>query len=89
MWLLKRAQIAVSDLNLAFGGERWGDFQDVDQCTVFADNVLPNVLRVDGVLRYAPYSASSSTTKSSSMRAAPKKWADSPAHAHGVREVGQ
>jgi hypothetical protein len=53
VWLLKRAQIAVSDLNLAFGGQRWGDFQDVDRLTVFADNVLPNVLRVDRVLRYA------------------------------------
>jgi hypothetical protein len=54
VWFLKRAQIAVSDLNLAFGGERWGDFRDVEGLTVFADNVLPHVLRVDGVLRYAP-----------------------------------
>jgi hypothetical protein len=42
----KRAQIAANDLVLA----GVADFADVDDLTVFADNFLPHVLRVDGVL---------------------------------------
>lgn len=52
--LYKRAQITPSDLALAFGGEGWGAFRDLDALTLFADNLVPHVLRVDGVLRYAP-----------------------------------
>src|SRR4051812_25337956 len=44
----KRAQIVPSDLALA-GVAR---FDDLDRLTVFADNLVPHVLRVDGVLRY-------------------------------------
>jgi hypothetical protein len=46
----KRAQIAANDLVLAGVAE----FADVDRLTVFADNLLPHVLRHDGVLEYAP-----------------------------------
>jgi len=45
----KRAQIAANDLVLA----GVVSFADVDRLTVFADNWLPRVLRVDGVLQYA------------------------------------
>jgi hypothetical protein len=44
----KRAQIAGSDLALA-GVARFGD---IDRLTIFADNLVPHVLRVDGVLIY-------------------------------------
>jgi len=44
----KRAQIAPADLALA-GVAR---FADLDRLTIFADNVVPHVLRCDGVLRY-------------------------------------
>ena len=44
----KRAQIVPSDLALAGVAE----FSDLDRLTIFADNVVPHVLRVDGVLRY-------------------------------------
>jgi hypothetical protein len=44
----KRAQIVPSDLALA----GVADFHDLDRLTIFADNVVPHVLRVDGVLRY-------------------------------------
>ena len=30
------------------------DFDDLDRLTIFADNLVPHVLRVDGVLRYDP-----------------------------------
>ena len=50
--LYKRAQIAASDLALAFDGQGWGAFHDLDKLTIFADNLVPHVLRVDGVLRY-------------------------------------
>jgi hypothetical protein len=46
----KRAQIVPSDLQLAGIAE----FDDLDRLTIFADNLVPHVLRVDGVLRYSP-----------------------------------
>ena len=46
----KRAQITPSDLALAGVAE----FDDLDRLTIFADNLVPHVLRLDGVLRYAP-----------------------------------
>jgi hypothetical protein len=46
----KRAQIAANDLALAGVAE----FDDLDRLTIFADNLVPHVLRVDGVLRYDP-----------------------------------
>jgi hypothetical protein len=44
----KRAQIVSSDLALAGVAE----FEDLDRLTMFADNLVPHVLRVDGVLVY-------------------------------------
>ena len=46
----KRAQIVPSDLGLAGLAE----FHDLDRLTIFADNLVPHVLRVDGMLRYDP-----------------------------------
>jgi hypothetical protein len=46
----KRAQIAPYDLALAGVAE----FDDLDELTIFADNLVPHVLRVDGVLSYDP-----------------------------------
>jgi len=48
----KRAQIAAADLWIAFDGQGPGFFSDMDRLTIFADNLVPHVLRVDGVLRY-------------------------------------
>jgi hypothetical protein len=50
----KRAQLAAADLHLAFAGVGPGRFDDLDRLTIFADNVVPHVLRIDGVLRYDP-----------------------------------
>lgn len=50
----KRAQLAVADLSLAFGGRGPGFFYDLDQLTLFADNLVPHVLRMDGILEYQP-----------------------------------
>jgi hypothetical protein len=44
----KRAQIAPSDL--ALGGA--AEFDDLDALTIFADNLVPHVLRCEGVLVY-------------------------------------
>lgn len=44
----KRAQITANDLQLA----GIADFPDIDRLTIFADNLVPHVLRMDGVLRY-------------------------------------
>ncbi len=46
----KRAQITANDFTLA----GLATFEDVDRLTIFADNLVPHVLRTDGVLRYAP-----------------------------------
>jgi Potential Queuosine, Q, salvage protein family len=46
----KRAQIVPNDLALA----GVASFDDLDRLTIFADNLVPHVLRVDGVLRYDP-----------------------------------
>lgn len=61
--LYKRAQITAADLHRAFGsgpvdaGEPagsagWGHFEDLDRMTLFADNLVPHVLRCEGVLVY-------------------------------------
>jgi len=44
----KRAQIAAADLALA----GVAGFADLDRLTIFADNLVPHVLRYEGVLRY-------------------------------------
>jgi hypothetical protein len=48
----KRAQIVAADLAVAFNGQSWGCFGDMDQLTIFADNLVPHVLRMDSVLSY-------------------------------------
>lgn len=48
----KRAQITASDLSLALDGSGLGHFEDLHELTIFADNLVPHVLRVDGVLAY-------------------------------------
>jgi hypothetical protein len=47
---LKRAQIAAADLQRA----GVASFGDLAQLTMFADNLVPHVLRLDGVLWFAP-----------------------------------
>ncbi len=51
--LYKRAQLLASDLALAFGREGPGRFDDLDRLTIFADNLVPHVLRIDGLLAYS------------------------------------
>ena len=52
--LLKRAQIVAWDLALTFGHRGLGHFDDLHRLTIFADNLVPHVLRVDGVLTFSP-----------------------------------
>jgi hypothetical protein len=47
---LKRAQIAAADLARANAA----DFHDLDRLTMFADNLVPHVLRLDGILSFDP-----------------------------------
>jgi hypothetical protein len=51
---LKRAQICVADLHAAFDGRHWGAFMDLDALTAFADYKLPQLLRHERALVYAP-----------------------------------
>jgi hypothetical protein len=48
----KRAQLAAADLHRAFAGRAPADFGDLAALTAFADNLVPHVLRIEGVLRY-------------------------------------
>ncbi len=48
----KRAQILSLDLNIAFEGQGIGRFDDLYRLTMFADNLVPHVLRIDGILEY-------------------------------------
>lgn len=50
--IYKRAQILVGDLYTAFEGQGPGKFNDIHDLTIFADNVVPHVLRYDGLLSY-------------------------------------
>ncbi len=45
---LKRAQITAADL----AGAGVGRFDDLRRLTMFADNLVPHVLRLDGILRF-------------------------------------
>jgi Potential Queuosine, Q, salvage protein family len=47
---LKRAQIAAADLHRA----GVTTFADLDRLTMFADNLVPHVLRLDGILQFTP-----------------------------------
>jgi Potential Queuosine, Q, salvage protein family len=47
---LKRAQIAAADLSRA----GIATFADLDRLTMFADNLVPHVLRLDGILSFDP-----------------------------------
>ena len=50
--LLKRAQIAAAELAAALGDHPLGRFVDLEGSTIFADNLVPHVLRIQGVLVY-------------------------------------
>jgi hypothetical protein len=49
---LKRAQITCADLATALRGRGLGRFHDIEQLTIFADNLVPHTLRMLGVLSY-------------------------------------
>ena len=48
----KRAQLTATDLSTAFSGKGPGYFNDLDCMTIFADNLVPHVLRIDNTLIY-------------------------------------
>lgn len=50
--IFKRAQITAADLSLAFKNQGLGYFKDLDKLTIFADNMIPHVLRCDGIFEY-------------------------------------
>jgi hypothetical protein len=54
--ILKRAQLLAADAALALplAGSGAAAFGDLDRLTIFADNLVPHVLRLQGVLAYDP-----------------------------------
>lgn len=53
VFLYKRAQIFVADLRGAFKDHSYGEFHDIGAITIFADYIVPAVLRHLGVLKYS------------------------------------
>ena len=53
--LLKRAQIMLQDIKLADPSHELIQYRDLDELTVFADNVLPYVFNADGIVSYDPW----------------------------------
>ncbi|RMZ68966.1 glucooligosaccharide oxidase [Pyrenophora seminiperda CCB06] len=51
---LKRAQIFVADLWAAFDGQGYGEFNDIDKITMFADYRIPQMLHSLGMIWYCP-----------------------------------
>jgi len=47
IYILKRAQILAADINLVYKV-----FSDIEKLTIFSDNMIPHVLRADGILSY-------------------------------------
>lgn len=51
---LKRAQLACYDLSLSCPDDARCQFDDLARLTIFTDNLVPHVLKVDGVLVFDP-----------------------------------
>jgi hypothetical protein len=58
IFLYKRAQIFAADLYGAFKGQGYGEFDDISSITIFADYIVPAMLRKLGVLKYSSTLAS-------------------------------
>ncbi|MBL4795956.1 MAG: hypothetical protein JKY50_00930 [Oleispira sp.] len=52
---LKRAQIMLQDIKLALPNHDLIQFKDLDDLTIFADNILPFVFNCDGLIKYHPW----------------------------------
>ncbi|GKV53431.1 hypothetical protein SLEP1_g59958, partial [Rubroshorea leprosula] len=53
VFLYKRAQIFAADLWGAFKGQGYGEFNDIGSITMFADYIVPAVLKQLSVLKYS------------------------------------
>ncbi|KAG0168294.1 hypothetical protein DFQ28_009251 [Apophysomyces sp. BC1034] len=51
--ILKRAQILIADLWACFDGQDYGEFNDIDTITMFADYRVPQALHYLGLLKYS------------------------------------
>lgn len=80
----KRAQITVADLAIAFDGEGPGRFDDLEELTCFADNLVPHVLRCEGVLHYAPSLAARIDAESPLTHGSPEEVEIRAAGVHAV-----
>ncbi|GFP90271.1 upf0553 protein [Phtheirospermum japonicum] len=54
VFLYKRAQIFAADLWGSFKGQGYGEFNDIESVTMFADYIVPAVLEQLGVLKFSP-----------------------------------
>ncbi|KAH7296371.1 hypothetical protein KP509_26G021400 [Ceratopteris richardii] len=58
VFIYKRAQIFVADVWGAFKGKGYGAFRDIHGITMFADYIVPAILRHLGIISYSPSLAS-------------------------------
>ncbi len=83
----KRAQITIADLAIAFDGTGPGCFDDLDELTCFADNLVPHVLRCAGVLHYAPELAARIAAEELLAPGSPEEVEIRAAGVHAVEEL--
>jgi len=83
----KRAQITAADLSAAFRGRGPGAFDDLERLTVFADNLVPHVLRVEGVLAYAPGLAARIDAEEPLLAGSPEEVEIRACAVHAVEEL--
>eukprot|EP01117_Protostelium_nocturnum_P015076 TRINITY_DN5801_c0_g1_i3.p1 TRINITY_DN5801_c0_g1~~TRINITY_DN5801_c0_g1_i3.p1 ORF type:complete len:303 (+),score=105.23 TRINITY_DN5801_c0_g1_i3:87-995(+) len=51
--LYKRAQILIGDIWACFEGRKWGEFEDIDSLTMFADYRVPQILVAFNLISYS------------------------------------
>ena len=84
----KRAQITVADLALAFGGEGSGASRISPSSPLFADNLVPHVLRMEGVLHYRQRLGERIDARRAARRTArPRRWRSAPCGLHAVEQI--
>mgnify|MGYP004705640913 CR=1 FL=1 len=55
VYIYKRAQILVGDIWACFHGTGFGEFEDINEITMFADYRVPQILYANNCIEYSPH----------------------------------
>jgi hypothetical protein len=84
---MKRAQLLCADLHAVFAGGGPGRFGDLGSLTLFADNLVPHVLRMMGVLRYEEGLAARIDREETLVHGSPEEVSIRAVALHAVEEL--